>query len=108
MKNPHLAAVAIASVILSGCATFKASDANTTGEPNWKPATLLVARANVAYNKDCVYTVDETHKKYQVGNRQACLEHIEIDVNSYKLTVVGVPILMGGIQENFNYRPAMQ
>ena len=69
---------------------------------------MVNARTNVAYNKDCVYSVDETQKKYTVMNRQACLEHIEIDVNSYEFNVVGVPILMGGMQEKFQYRPSMQ
>ena len=92
----------------ASCATFKASDSTESGLPNWKPATLVNARTNVAYNKDCVYSVDETHKTYTVGNRQACLEHIEIDVNSYRFNVVGVPILMGGMHEKFRYRPPMQ
>ena len=93
--------------IIHGCATFKASDSTETGVPNWKSATLVKERPNVARNKDCVYKVDETQKIYTVGNREACTEHIEIDVNSYKFTVVGIPVLMGGMKEQFQYRPTM-
>ena len=68
----------------------------------------MKTRPSVGGNTDCVYSVDETHKYYAVSNRKVCLEKIDIDVNSYEFKVVGIPILMGGMQAKFQYRPVMQ
>lgn len=94
-------------LILAGCSTFKAADATSTGEPNWKAATLTRQERSQTADQNCYYRVDDTGRRYKISNRKACLEHIEIDVNSYKFSTWGIPILLGGMKEQFQYRPVM-
>src|SRR5882672_5913599 len=105
MRTMIVAALCIA---LTGCMTFHAKGYTDSGTENWKAASLAKDTPNGTSGHDCLYKVDETGSTFSINRRQHCLDKVEIDINSWKFTTVGIPILLGGFSDSgFKYRPAM-
>ena len=94
--------------LLAGCFNFHAKGYTDTGQPNWKEATLVKDTPSEIKRHNCMYEVTETKSLFTVMNRLQCRDKVEIDINSWTFTTVGVPILAGGFHDSgFTYRPAM-
>ena len=88
---------------------FHAKGHTDTGLPEWKSATLSDNASVGSAGHNCSYKVDGTGSDFTIKNRRSCLDKIEIDINSWTFTTVGIPILLGGFKDSgFRYRPAME